>query len=78
MGDQFTFALNRDEITKLYGEEDDNDIGNGWFVGESLSAIYDYEMAGGVWTEEEFLVGIFWKIGTLANLGMWIKMVMEK
>jgi TonB-linked SusC/RagA family outer membrane protein len=53
----FTFALNRDEITKLYGGEDDNDIGNGWFVGESLSAIYDYEMAGGVWTEEEFFSG---------------------
>jgi hypothetical protein len=41
----------------LYGGEDDNDIGNGWFVGESLSAIYDYEMAGGVWTEEEFFSG---------------------
>ena len=53
----FTFALNRDEITKLYGGENDNDIGNGWFVGESLSALYDYEMAGGVWTEEEFFSG---------------------
>jgi len=53
----FTFALNRDEITKLYGGENDNDIGNGWFVGESLSAIYDFEMAGGVWTEAEFFSG---------------------
>lgn len=53
----FTFALNRDEITKLYGGEDDNDIGNGWFVGESLSALYDYQMTGGVWTEEEFFSG---------------------
>lgn len=53
----FTFALNRDKISKLYGGENDNDIGNGWFVGESISAIYDYEMAGGVWTEEEFFSG---------------------
>lgn len=53
----FTFALNRDKISKLYGGENDNDIGNSWFVGESLSAIYDYEMAGGVWTEEEFFNG---------------------
>ncbi len=50
----FTFALNRDKISKLYGGENDNDIGNSWFVGEPISAIYDYEMAGGVWTEEEF------------------------
>lgn len=53
----FTFSLNRDEITKLYGGENDNDIGNAWFVGESISAIYDYQMAGGVWTEDEFFSG---------------------
>ena len=49
----FVFSLNRDKITKLYGGKNDNDIGNSWFVGEPISAIYDYEMAGGVWTEEE-------------------------
>lgn len=53
----FVFALNRDKITKLYGGDNDNDIGNSWFVGESISAIYDYEMAGGVWTEDEFFKG---------------------
>jgi TonB-linked SusC/RagA family outer membrane protein len=54
----FVFALNRDKITKLYGGDKDNDIGNSWFVGESISAIYDYEMApGGVWTEDEFFKG---------------------
>ncbi|MCE4566706.1 TonB-dependent receptor [Maribellus sp. CM-23] len=53
----FIFSLNRDKITKLYGENDDADIGNQWFVGEPISAIYDYEMAGGVWTEEEFFAG---------------------
>lgn len=49
----FTFSLNRDKIVKLYGGENDQDVGNSWFVGEPISAIYDYEMAGGVWTEDE-------------------------
>ena len=49
----FIFSLNRDKISKLYGDENDKDIGNSWFVGESITSIYDYEMAGGVWTEEE-------------------------
>ena len=53
----FVFSLNRDKINKLYGGESDKDIGNSWFVGESISAIYDYEMAGGVWTEQEFFSG---------------------
>jgi TonB-dependent starch-binding outer membrane protein SusC len=52
-----TFSLNRDKITKLYGGDKDNDVGNAWFVGESISAIYDYQMAGGVWTEDEFFNG---------------------
>ncbi len=52
-----TFSLNRNEITKLYGDENDADVGNEWFVGESISAQYDYEMAGGVWTEEELYSG---------------------
>lgn len=53
----FIFSLNRDKITKLYGDENDQDIGNSWFVGESISAIYDYEMSGGVWTEAELYSG---------------------
>ncbi len=53
----FTFSLNRNKITKLYGGENDADIGNEWFVGESISAQYDYEMAGGLWTEEELYSG---------------------
>jgi TonB-linked SusC/RagA family outer membrane protein len=51
------FSLNRDKISKLYGGENDQDIGNSWFVGKPISAIYDYKMAGGVWTEEEFFSG---------------------
>ena len=53
----FVFSLNRDKISKLYGGKNDKDIGNSWFVGEPISAIYDYQMAGGVWTEEEFFKG---------------------
>jgi len=56
------FSLNRDEISKLYGGENDKDIGNSWFVGESISAIYDYEDGGGLWTEKELFEG-----KTLAN-----------
>lgn len=51
------FSLNRDKITKLYGGESDQDIGNSWFVGEPILSIYDYEMAGGLWTEEELYSG---------------------
>ena len=53
----FVFSLNRDKISKLYGDENDKDVGNSWFVGESISAIYDYEMAGGLWTEAELYAG---------------------
>ncbi len=53
----FVFSLNRDKINKLYGGQNDFDIGNGWFVGKPISSIYDYQMAGGVWTDEEFFSG---------------------
>jgi TonB-linked SusC/RagA family outer membrane protein len=53
----FVFSLNRDKISKLYGGESDKDVGNSWFVGEPISAIYDYEMAGGLWTEQELYSG---------------------
>jgi TonB-linked SusC/RagA family outer membrane protein len=50
------FSLNRDEITKLYGGENDFDEGNGWFVGESISAVYDYKIIG-MWQEEDLYNG---------------------
>lgn len=53
----FVFSLNRDKITKLYGDENDKDVGNSWFVGEPISAIYDFEMMGGLWTEAELYAG---------------------
>jgi TonB-dependent starch-binding outer membrane protein SusC len=54
----FVFAINKDKISKLYGNENDADIGNSWFVGEPISAIYDYEMSDGtVWTEADLFSG---------------------
>jgi hypothetical protein len=53
---RFVFSLNRDKIAKLYGDGKD-DLGNSWFIGEPISAIYDYERTGGLWTEEEFFNG---------------------
>ncbi len=53
----FTFSLNRDKISRLYGGNNDKDIGNSWFVGEPISSIYDYEMVGGLWTEQELYTG---------------------
>lgn len=52
----FTFSLNRDKITDLYGDGTMQDLTNGWFVGESLNAIYSYEMLG-VWQEEDLYSG---------------------
>ncbi|MBL7735697.1 MAG: TonB-dependent receptor [Chitinophagaceae bacterium] len=54
---KLALSLNRDKITKLYGGGQDKDIGNSWFVGEPISAIYDYKKAGGVWTEQELYEG---------------------
>lgn len=53
---RFVFSLNRDEIVDLYGDGKD-DIGNQWFIGEPISAIYDYERKGNVWTEEDLYSG---------------------
>ena len=53
----FVFSINRNKIKTLYGGSTDMDIGNEWFVGEPISANYDYEMAGGLWTEDELYKG---------------------
>jgi TonB-linked SusC/RagA family outer membrane protein len=54
---KLVFSLNRDKITKLYGGAEDRDVGNSWFVGESISAIYDYKSDYTIWTEKEFYEG---------------------
>jgi hypothetical protein len=39
----------------LYGDGQD-DVGNGWFIGQPISVIYDYEMIG-IWQEDEIAAG---------------------
>lgn len=46
------FTINRDKITKLYGGEQDRDLGNSWFVGKPISSIYTYNVDG-IWQEED-------------------------
>jgi len=46
------FFMYRDEITKLR-EGETEDLGNGWFVGEPISSIYDYNMIGVFKSQEE-------------------------
>ncbi len=47
----FTFFTNKEEIVELYGGTED-DIGNGWFIGQPLSVIFDYEKQG-IWQTSE-------------------------
>lgn len=47
----FNLARNVNKITKLYGEKDENgkeldDINNGWFIGKSVNAYYNYTLDG--------------------------------
>jgi hypothetical protein len=41
------FSANQNKIVELYGDSRD-DIGNLWFIGKPLNAVYDYRMTG-VW-----------------------------
>jgi TonB-linked SusC/RagA family outer membrane protein len=43
----WNFSTNKNKIIDLYGDKK-SDIGNRWFIGKSLGAIYDYKMIG-VW-----------------------------
>lgn len=60
-----SFWLNRNKIKHLYGATPDydatgkqigtsekDDIGNGWFIGHDIAAVYDYQVAG-VWQASE-------------------------
>ncbi|MGR3811996.1 SusC/RagA family TonB-linked outer membrane protein [Jiulongibacter sp. NS-SX5] len=47
----FTFTRNRNRIVSIYGTDAD-DIGNNWFIGESINSIYNYEFDG-IWQANE-------------------------
>jgi len=53
----FAVSFNKNEIKSLYGDLDENgeeldDPTNGWFIGESINAIWDYE-TDGIWQLDE-------------------------
>ncbi|WP_150451271.1 SusC/RagA family TonB-linked outer membrane protein [Arenibacter lacus] len=54
----FTYWKNKNKIVSLYGIDsdgdgvEDDDLGNRWFIGKSLGAIYDYKFDGIVQTED--------------------------
>ena len=52
----FSFSLNRNKITDLYGDGTKRDLGNEWFIGEPIGAIWDYEK-NGIWQEEDLFEG---------------------
>ncbi|TDO23894.1 SusC/RagA family TonB-linked outer membrane protein [Pedobacter duraquae] len=47
----FNFAASRNKIVSLYGDNLD-DIGNKWFIGKSLYAVFDYKLEG-IWQTGE-------------------------
>jgi TonB-linked SusC/RagA family outer membrane protein len=53
---RFLFSLNRDKITELYGDGSEQDLGNSWFKGKPISALYNY-VVNGVWQEEDLFNG---------------------
>lgn len=64
----FNIASNRNRIVSLLGQDTDGDgkeddlIGSGLFIGESINSIYDYESAGIIQLGEEAPSGFF--VGT--------------
>ncbi|MBL3656118.1 SusC/RagA family TonB-linked outer membrane protein [Fulvivirga sediminis] len=48
----FTFTKNTNEILSIYGQKENDDVANGWFIGESIDAHYNYEFAG-IWQADE-------------------------
>ncbi len=59
------FSLNRNKLVSLTGLDadgdgvEDDDIGNRWFIGKSLGAIYDYTVDGIVQTEDTDYINTF-------------------
>jgi TonB-linked outer membrane protein, SusC/RagA family len=51
------FFFNREQITELTTPEEMSNKGNGWFVGEPLSVIYDYKKIG-IWQLDDSVKGL--------------------
>ncbi|MEI6277537.1 MAG: TonB-dependent receptor [Prolixibacteraceae bacterium] len=65
---KFSFSLNRNKISHLYGTDankdgiEDDDIGNSWFIGKSFGAIYNFT-TDGIYQINEANIPTGWKPG---------------
>ncbi|PIB34677.1 SusC/RagA family TonB-linked outer membrane protein [Reichenbachiella sp. 5M10] len=48
----FTFSKNVNTVESIYGQDEQDDVGNNLFIGESINAYYNYEFDG-VWQADE-------------------------
>ncbi|SOE23720.1 TonB-linked outer membrane protein, SusC/RagA family [Spirosomataceae bacterium TFI 002] len=48
----FTFTKNNNKIVSIYGQDQVDDVGNGWFIGESINSSYNY-VFDGIWQADE-------------------------
>lgn len=54
----FIFSKNKNEIVSIHGQTENDDIGNNWFIGESIDAVYNYEFDGIVQANEDGIFGL--------------------
>ncbi|SNR30847.1 SusC/RagA family TonB-linked outer membrane protein [Lutibacter flavus] len=48
----FTFTKNKNSLVEINGQKENDDVGNNWFLGESLNSYYNY-VFDGVWQPSE-------------------------
>lgn len=56
-GTDVNFFFNREKIIQLTTPQEKSNTGNGWFVGQPLSVIYDYKKIG-IWQLEDSIKGL--------------------
>lgn len=54
----FIFSKNTNKIVSIHGQSENDDIGNDWFIDESIDAIYNYEFDGIVQADEDGIFGL--------------------
>ncbi|NMM49700.1 SusC/RagA family TonB-linked outer membrane protein [Marinigracilibium pacificum] len=48
----FTFTKNTNKIESIYGQSENDDVGNGWFIGQPIDVHYNYQF-NGIWQADE-------------------------
>lgn len=48
----WTFTRNVNSIQSIYGQSKNDDVGNGWFIGQPVNAYYNYKFAG-IWQADQ-------------------------